>query len=66
MKSTRKGIYVKIDSNGNQAVDVLYKNITIEGPTIQFPVMIGAIHQFSGTSCDWSWPFFESGKFKNK
>lgn len=56
MLNTRKGIYVKVDSSGNSA-EVLYQNITLRGHTLQFPVMVGAIHQFTGTSCDWSWPW---------
>lgn len=28
---------------------------------MQFPVFIGPIHQFTHTSCDWSWPLFHSG-----
>jgi len=60
MENTRKGIYVKIDTTGNSA-EVLYQNITLSGHTLQFPVMVGPIHQFSHTNCDWDWPFFEAG-----
>ena len=60
MLHTRKGIYVKIDSPMNYA-QVLYKNITVHGPTLQFPVFIGPIHQFTHTSCDWYWPYFHAG-----
>ena len=41
--------------------EVKYKNITVRGPTLQFPVMIGPIHQFTHTNCDWSWPYFHTG-----
>ena len=61
MLHTRKAVYVKIDTDMNYA-DVLYKNITVhDGPTLQFPVMIGPIHQFTHTHCDWSWPLLHSG-----
>ena len=60
MVHTRKAVYVKIDSTMNYA-DVLYKNITVHGPTLQFPVMIGPIHQFTHTSCDWYWPYAHAG-----
>ena len=60
MLHTRKGIYVKIDSQMNYA-EVVYQNISIHGPTLQFPVFIGPIHQFTHTSCDWDWPYFQVG-----
>lgn len=56
MKDTRKGIYVKTDSEGT-STSVLYQNITIEGHTLQFPVFIGPNHQFFHGSCDSTWPF---------
>ena len=47
MPNTRKGIYVKVDSGHNEVRDVLYQNITVTN-ALQFPVMIGPIHQFAG------------------
>ena len=49
MPDTRKGIYVKVDSGQNEVRDVLYQNITVTN-ALQFPVMIGAIHQFAGSA----------------
>ena len=47
MDNTFKGIYVKMDNNGHRVQDLLYQNITIRGPTVEAPVMIGPINQFS-------------------
>ena len=55
MDNTFKGIYVKMDNNGHRVQDLLYQNITIRGPTVEAPVMIGPINQFAG-GCPWSWP----------
>lgn len=60
MPNTRKGIYVKIDSTGNSA-EVVYRNITLTGHTLQFPVFIGPIHQFGGNNCPWDWPWGKAG-----
>ncbi|KAK3240809.1 hypothetical protein CYMTET_49382 [Cymbomonas tetramitiformis] len=61
MPHTRKGIYIKVDTEGNVVEDVLYQNITLLGSTLQFPVMIGPIHQFTDQRCAWSWPWIETG-----
>jgi len=60
MDATRKGIYIKADGPGN-TVDVIYRNLTIRGPTLQFPVMIGAVHQFLHNNCPVEWPYLRPG-----
>ena len=57
---TRKCIYVKPAADpfntGGTTVEAAYENISVVGPTLQFPVMIGPTHQFFNPPCKALWP----------